>query len=185
MKVYTLSILITCLISSCIFPVNEEDFYSDLPEPSIDSTMRVGDYLFTSRVIDSSYVDFWCSLEIVENTNENIENLDLTLVAYFLATFHNSCNDNNKYSENANRLLFDVCKKKPDLVHQIISKNTSLDRIEILKQLESPITEKIDLDIIKKGFEKIVPLEYENYEKWKLNLISALETAEQKTNSKR
>jgi len=95
---------------------------------------------------DSSYAEYWCSIEILKKTAENIDQLEVTLVAEFLATFNRDCSNNIEYSEWANELLFEVANEKPDFLTQLLFKNSSLDKALIKHELESPIHDGIDLD---------------------------------------
>lgn len=126
---------------------------------------------------DSNYVDYWCSTDILRKTEKNIDNLDLVLVADFLATFHESCENNAEFSEWSNELLFKVISKKPDRFLELISKNSSLSRDYIIDELKSPIHDQIDLDIVADNIEK---LEIPNSEEWKSKIINSLETAKEK-----
>lgn len=126
---------------------------------------------------DSSYVDYWCSTDILRKTNSKIDKLDLVLVADFLATFHESCNSNVEYTEWSNELLFEVIKRRPDRVLELMNKNSSLSRDYILNELSSPIHDQIDIDEIidaMKGLNKSHSVE------WQLKIIDALEKAKAK-----
>lgn len=94
---------------------------------------------------DSSYVEFWCSSDILLKTDESIENLDLVTVAEFLSAFDRDCKNNVEFSQWSNELLFDVIARKPDMVIGLLSKNTSLDKDLIISTLEDPIHDGIDL----------------------------------------
>ncbi len=97
---------------------------------------------------DSSYVQYWCSTEILKKTAESLDKLNLTDVADFLATFHGDCKKNTMYAEWSNELLFEVANKKPDFILQLLLKNSSLDKELIKSEFESPIHDGIDLDKI-------------------------------------
>ncbi|SER39068.1 hypothetical protein SAMN05444359_13930 [Neolewinella agarilytica] len=100
---------------------------------------------------DSSYVEFWCSIEVLKKTSENINKLDLVTVAEFLASFHNECANNVEFLEWSNELLFEVAKNKPDFLLQILNKNDSLDKDLIKSEFENPIHDGFDInDIIEK-----------------------------------
>ncbi len=123
---------------------------------------------------DMSYVNYWCTTDILRKTEKNIDNLDIALIADFLATFHASCNDNAEYSEWSNELLFKVIGKKPNRFLELISKNSSLSREHIIEELKSPIHEQADLDSIAIEIER---LEIPNSEEWKSKIILSLEIA--------
>lgn len=81
---------------------------------------------------DSAYVEFCCSIKVLKNTDERIDNLDLKTVAEFLASFHKDCSNNVEFSEWSNELLFKVAHKKPDLLLQLLDKNDSINK-ELIK----------------------------------------------------
>lgn len=126
---------------------------------------------------DSSYVEFWCSLEVLKKTDESINNLDLTTVAEFLASFHKDCSNNVEFSEWSNELLFKVAKNKPDLLLQLLNKNDSLEKELIKNGFENPINDGFDLaGIIKK-------IEMTNSPKIiKEEIIESLKKAKEKLN---
>ncbi|MEZ4987051.1 MAG: hypothetical protein R2795_18765 [Saprospiraceae bacterium] len=100
---------------------------------------------------DSSYVEFWCSIEVLKKTSENINKLDLVTVAEFLASFHKECANNVEFSEWSNELLFKVAKNKPDFLLKILNKNDSLDKDLIKSEFENPIHDEIDItDVIER-----------------------------------
>lgn len=100
---------------------------------------------------DSSYVRYWCSMEVLKKTSENLNELDLVAVAEFLASFHRKCANNVEFSKWSNELLFEVAKNKPDFLLQILNKNDSLDKDLIKSKFENPIHDGFDItDIIEK-----------------------------------
>ena len=127
--------------------------------------------------LDSNYVDYWCSTNILSKTEKNINNLDLVLVADFLATFHKSCKNNAEYSEWSNRLLFKVISKRPDNFLELLSKNSSLSRDLIVDELKNPIFTQINLDQFSDHIEQ---LEIPNSEEWKSKIIKSIKTARRK-----
>ena len=126
---------------------------------------------------DSSYVEYWCSTDVLRKTDSKLDQLDLVLVADFLATFHESCNNNLEYSEWSNELLFEVVRRRPDRFIELMGKNSSLRRDYIVKELASPIHDQIDVDITIEAMKELdVPYSAE----WKSIIIEALETAKVK-----
>ena len=99
----------------------------------------------------SSYVKYWCSIEVLKKTSENLNKLELVTVAEFLASFHKDCANNAEFSGWSNELLFEVAKNKPDFLLQILNKNDSLDKDLIKSEFENPIHDGFDInDIIEK-----------------------------------
>jgi len=66
-------------------------------------------------------------------------------------------------------------------VHQLLTKNSSLDRDEIISELESPIHDGIDLDKTLEGFHNLEALELEDSETWKTKMIQAIDKAKEKS----
>jgi hypothetical protein len=95
---------------------------------------------------DSNYVEYWCSLEILKTTNENIETLNVFDIGNFLATFHYSCKTNFEFSKWSNELLFKVLNRYPNETLGILTKNNALDRSKILEEIESPINDGIAIE---------------------------------------
>jgi len=121
---------------------------------------------------DSSYVDYWCSIEILGETNQTIDDLSLIQVAFFLATFHKDCEKNIEYSEWSNELLFEVLNRQPEYFLQLLSKNDSLDKALILENLKSPINDKLNIHNLIDNLSKI-----QDYAQVKLEVINALTRA--------
>ena len=96
-------------------------------------------------VPDSTYVEYWCSTQILKKTAESIENLELATVAEFLASFHKGCKTNVEYSELSNELLFQVTERRPDYLLQLLFKNNSLDKDLIKGEFTSPIHDRIEV----------------------------------------
>ena len=104
---------------------------------------------------DSNYLEYWCSIDILKRTHSNIENLSLSEVAEFLATFHPSCNTNVEYSEWSNELLFKVLSLHPESALSIIHKNSSLYRNQIATELSNPIHDNIEISQLTSNLQSI------------------------------
>lgn len=143
-----IQILISIVIIGCADkkPVNIEskDAISKNKKDALFSTTKE----FTP---DSSYVELWCSMEVLKKTSESINRLDLITVAEFLASFHSECANNVEYSEWSNELLFEVAQKKPEFLLQLLNKNDSLDKDLIKSKFENPMHDGFNInEIIKK-----------------------------------
>lgn len=127
---------------------------------------------------DSSYVSYWCSIEILAKTESAIGRLTLVEVADFLATLHPGCNANVEFSEWSNDLLFKVVSERPDRFIELMGKNSSLYRAHILDQLESPVHDNIDHFEIMQSIED---LDYPYpYDVWKDKVLASLIIAKNK-----
>ena len=113
---YTIITLIVFIICSCTNSqnTNNANQKTDVSNKNIE-IMKQDEF---QR--DSSYVEFWCSSKILRQTEESIENLKLTTVAEFLATFDKSCKNNVEYSQHSNELLFAITNRKPDMLIKLL-----------------------------------------------------------------
>ena len=106
-------------------------------------------------VTDSTYAKYWCSIEVLKKIEKSLDELEITMLEEFLASFHENCKNNIEYSEWSNELLFKVIEKSPDNFLQLLFKNSSLDKGVILNELSSPINDNFEIDnlveIIKKA----------------------------------
>lgn len=123
-------------------------------------------------VPDSSYLEYWCSIEVLEKTSKSIRNLELINVSEFLASFHSDCSKKTKFAKWSNKLLFDITREKPDMILQILDKNSSLDKQLILKEFESPAHDAIDIDEIVRELNKS-----KNTSKIKIEILTSLKKA--------
>jgi hypothetical protein len=89
-----------------------------------------------------------CNIEIVLETNENIENISEDLMLRFLRTFGTECKNNVEFSEFSNETLFKVIQTEPELFCKILENNKNqIEFDEIISELKSPINDLIDLDL--------------------------------------
>lgn len=95
---------------------------------------------------DSNYVNYWCSFEILKSTSVNLKKLNLIQAGDFLASFHPSCSNNVEFSEWSNKLLFMVLQEYPMETLAILTKNSSLYRNQIFKEIQKPIDDEIDIE---------------------------------------
>lgn len=97
-----------------------------------------------------------CQSEPLLAITENIENLNDTLILDFLSSFSVICENNVEFSEWSNELLFKVMAKEPEKLIRIFVDNASqLDTAAILKELDSPLHDLIDLEQIKEKISMI------------------------------
>lgn len=95
---------------------------------------------------DSSNVELWCSSKILGQTAESIEKLRPIHVADFLATFHKNCKNNVEYSQYSNELLFEIANRNPNMLLEVLTKNSSLDKELIVNEFKSPTHDGINLE---------------------------------------
>lgn len=106
--------------------------------PQVDMKSIIGDTLIIElNKPDSSYQRYWCSMDVLKKTEESLENLNIILVAEFLASFYEGCRTNKAYTQKASRLLFQVLERETSLVLGILEKNSSIDKKLILNYLQN------------------------------------------------
>jgi len=89
-----------------------------------------------------------CNIEIVLETNENIDNISEDLMLRFLKTFGAECKNNVEFSEFSNETLFKVTQTEPELFCTVIQNNKDQIDLEIIiSALKSPLHDLIDLDL--------------------------------------
>ena len=89
-----------------------------------------------------------CNIEIVLETNENIENISEDLMLRFLKIFGPECKNNVEFSEFSNETLFKVIQTEPELFCSVIENNK--DQVDIgiiISELKSPLHDLIDLEL--------------------------------------
>lgn len=95
-----------------------------------------------------------CRTEPLLTVHENIDSLTEIIILNFLNTFSVTCEANVEFSEMSNEMLFRVLTKSPELVINVLSKNSSqLDTTSIFEELESPLHDLIPIDSIKASIE--------------------------------
>lgn len=90
-----------------------------------------------------------CQSEPLIAIVDSIEDLNESLVLNFLSTFSILCENNVEFSQWSNELLFKILDKAPDLFVKTLDENAyRLDTTSILKELEAPIHDLIDINLI-------------------------------------
>lgn len=93
------------------------------------------------------YEAYWCSIDILKNlSSQSMDQLELTTIAKFVATFHQGCEA--EFLSQANPLLFKILENKPKHLMNILYKNSSLDKGLILENISNPLVDKVDFDNI-------------------------------------
>lgn len=86
-----------------------------------------------------------CDSEILQITEQHINNLSYTEITNFLCSLNESCVNNVEFSEASNELLFRVFFNEPKLSLKSLSDNRDVSLNFILKQLSEPVNDGIDL----------------------------------------
>jgi len=100
----------------------------------------------------SEYIKKRCDIDIVLETDENMDSLSDNLIYLFLYSFDESCSNNVEFSEYSNEVLFKLLKHYPDQA----AKNIIRDEINqdvIFKELSSPINDAISVDEVVESLE--------------------------------
>lgn len=91
-----------------------------------------------------------CQSEPLLAITKNIDKLNDGLILDFLRTFSVICENNVEFSEWSNELLFEIMAQEPEKLIMLFAENFSeLDTAAILKELESPIHDLIDIEALK------------------------------------
>jgi|GEM_PF-2307464 len=97
-----------------------------------------------------------CQSEPLRAITRNIDNLNDTLILDFLRTFSVICENNVEFSEWSNEILFKIMEKEPKRLIKLFADNISeLDTTAILKEIDSPIHDMIDIEQIKEKIKSI------------------------------
>lgn len=139
------------LIFACAEKKETKDLVAESTPTKKDTLINKSE---TGFIADSSYLKYWCSIEVLEKTANSMDDLAVSTVAEFLASFHRDCSKNAEYSTWANELLFEVAFKKPDFLLGLLHKNNSLDKGLILEEFKSPVSDEINLDEVLDKMEK-------------------------------
>ncbi len=99
--------------------------------------------------VDSSYANFWCSIETLKKIEPGVKEGDLVAIARLLATIHESCDTNVEFSQWSNELLFNALATETDGFLGVLHKNNSLQKESILKELKNPIHDEFDIEKLK------------------------------------
>ncbi|MCY1634031.1 MCE family protein [Marinifilum sp. D737] len=119
-----------------------------------------------------------CNVKIVLKMNESIDSASDELVLSFFKTFGEECKNNVEYSEFSNETLFKLIQNQTVLFCKVLEKyRNEIELNEILKELENPLHELIDLNKIKEGIMKS-----ELNKELKAKLLDAIDKAIEKMN---
>lgn len=87
-----------------------------------------------------------CSVTVLRKTFDRMDRLKERDIRNFLMTFDPRCDSHADFSEWSNEILFDVLNAYPKEVLEVLQKEQSrLDMGEILSELSSPVTDKVNV----------------------------------------
>lgn len=97
-----------------------------------------------------------CDIDVLSRTHASINKLTPNDIRIFLSVFDSSCSSNVEFSEFSNELLFNVLDKYTKEVLLILEKGYSgIQLRSVLSELESPLTDAIDLNNLIQKVEKV------------------------------
>lgn len=148
--IYSLSILFTLTIGckeNSKKETNKLEYLHVLPKQTEnkDSLKKVK--------ITEGQNDF-CDINLINEIFNNTENIEQKKIETFLLSFNLNCKNNVEYSQYRNEVLFNLLNKRTTQVINLISENKKLNKLEILKNIENPISDLIPLDSIIRKIEK-------------------------------
>ena len=111
-----------------------------------------------------------CDMEIVQMTRENLSALNFDRVQDFLCTFDKSCEDDFEFYKVSNETLFDMIYNAPELFLKVLQFGELNNHDIILKELETPASVAIDVEVIRNKIKK----QDEKY-MYKYDVLSALD----------
>ncbi|TKG91608.1 hypothetical protein EYV94_21525 [Puteibacter caeruleilacunae] len=95
-----------------------------------------------------------CDIDIVLETEENINNISDELIYLFLYTFDENCKNNIEFGEYSNEVLFKLLEQHPKrVVENITKEGINLD--VILNELANPISDVVNVDDVLKSINTI------------------------------
>jgi hypothetical protein len=117
-----------------------------------------------------------CNIKNLVTVNQNLERLTGTDIQLLLCTFDENCKSNSEFSSFSNEMLFEVLRRKPELVIEELSLNKGKYDINLIaSELEQPIHDGFDLELI---IEEVKSLH--QGEEIKLLILNSLEKAVKK-----
>lgn len=100
--------------------------------------------------VEFKHIKQRCSIDIVWETDESIDNLSDTLIYLFLYSFDESCNNNVEYCEYSNEVLFKLLVQYPEKLAINLLKE-GINQEIIFNELSSPINDAINTDQVVKS----------------------------------
>lgn len=132
--------------------VNRPDF--EKVDSTIEMNRKSVSELDKQTMIDSNK----CNINYALTVQENIDNLDTTMIADFLRTIDNCCKNNVEFGEVSNETLFKVLEKRPNLFLETFHRlSNELDTAYILFELRNPLHDLIPITEIITKFQDLKP----------------------------
>ena len=95
-----------------------------------------------------------CDVRHIKTVDKHFNSLNYKIVDQFLCSLDNKCDMNPKYCVLANKTLYAIAQKRPDLLVICLTINTSLNKRYIYEHIKNPAGD-YKLEDIKKGFETL------------------------------
>jgi len=80
-----------------------------------------------------------CNIEVLQKTEQKIDNIQLKQVHDFLSDMKKECNTNAEYSEYSNEVLFLLLEKQTEILIYALEAKSSFDMPYILSQVSNPL----------------------------------------------
>ena len=143
MKYLLTFITFTILIYACA--QSHDKHHSDVVKTQSNKGSIISQKLKVSDTLNKH-----CNIYYLMTLESHLENPSDKEIENFLLTFDASCQTNAEYSEYSNELLFNLLHKFPDKLISILKKNNNIHFRYILKELQKPVNDGIEIDEIVK-----------------------------------
>lgn len=119
-----------------------------------------------------------CDIDKVVNLKKQLPlSVNIETVRSFLGTISKDCKNNVEFSQFANKILFETLESDPESFFKALSNGGSIDRDQVYAMLETPIGDRVDLNVLVSDIEN---MDVDPYEKDKV--IKSLLVAISKSN---
>lgn len=116
----------------------------------------IGFILLTGLIWGQNIPDtLHCNGNILSEFSNGLDSLSYQTARKFLLTFDERCENNVEYSEWSNELLFKFVESNPLMLIEILTKEEGIKANYIIKVLEQPLDDGIDLKTIYNKVEKV------------------------------
>lgn len=168
MRCFTLLFLLVMFISvtSCKKEIQKKN------DTSYEDILKI---MKTQNSIKEAKKEDVCNMDLLIEVSKKINNLNINLVEKFLISYEYECTNSIEFYEYRNELLFSILDKSPSLILKIISNNREINKQNLYKDIQNPITDKINLEKLLNTLNKSNP---DNI--IKREIISALNIAKNK-----
>jgi hypothetical protein len=118
-----------------------------------------------------------CKIEYARDIKLNIDNLTEEQISLFLCSFDEKCSKNVEFSQFSNKMLFLLMSRYPVQALKVMSEGKNLSMKSIQENLQSPISDNIDLKQLYKQIEEV-----EEYQEAKEIVLNSIKIAIEKYN---